>query len=76
MKESVLKSERVLLNTISYDLNIEHAYEPVVELIKRLRRTGTSRALPSRCKQRTFVMPGRDHEPRTSVVARRSHRRE
>lgn len=39
-KEAVLKSERILLNSVSFDLDIEHAFEPVISLIKKLRRSG------------------------------------
>lgn len=40
LKEAVLKTERILLNTVSFDLDIEHPYEAIVSLIKTMRRSG------------------------------------
>ena len=36
----MLKTERILLNTVSFDLDIEHPYEAIVSLIKKMRRSG------------------------------------
>lgn len=45
-KELILLGERVVLVTLGFDLNIHHAYKPLVEAIRRFNVGGTTNALP------------------------------
>ena len=36
LKEGVLVSERIVLQTLAFDLSVEHPYRPLLSLIKKL----------------------------------------